>query len=222
MAKEPKKEKKQKMVETRQSVFWLKFKSYAIKYFIQYYQIIILVFIVAILFFGVMFLIIPKINQIQDQRQVVLPSKQKLVDLKMDYLNSLRESEIDYNEIGSSVVDKVFDALPTNIDKPSLMVELEQITQRNNAKMLAIDISEEDYEVIEPESEQLKDILSQDSTIKVVKISLSLQGTDYNHMKDLLQDIEYNLRIMDIESIKFSPDFENIAINLRTYYLLEN
>ena len=196
----------------------LKTKSYLIRFVIKYYQILVLVVFVLIVVLCFTFLIWPKITNIQDLRSILIPSKQNLVKVKNGYLQSLKSSEVDYNKIGSEEITKVFEALPDKIDIPSMLVELEALAKSNDMTMMAVDVATEDVNLLETD---ISEIVKQKTTgtVKLARISLSLSGDNYEDLKKYLNDIEYNLRIMDVQSITFSPDFQSIALNLRTYYL---
>lgn len=206
----PKKE--ENLVETKQNVLYLKIRSYTVGFVIKHYQLLVMGLVLLILLIGGVSLIWPKYHEISDMKNISLAGKENLLKVKTDLLKSLQSSEIDYQKIENESINKVYESLPNNIDIPGILVQMEKLTLKNDVVLLAIDINEETLPTTEAAQQ------SPSKIIKKAKISLNLQGTSYESFKGLLNDLEYNLRIVDIDSITFSPDFKSISINLVTYY----
>jgi Tfp pilus assembly protein PilO len=151
----------------------------------------------------------------------VWPEYEKITDLtnKAEEQNLVLENEnntlasvkkliANYNGISQNDREKIASILPETVDEPGLFVLFETLALKNKMALLAFDISEKEA------SADLKNL-----GIKEIDISVNLTGGEYGDFKNLLGDLESNLRLMDIVAINYTPDPSSLALNIKTYRL---
>jgi len=104
--------------------------------------------------------------------------------------------------------------LPDERDLPSVFVQLEALAYKHNLFLSTVDIAAEQST---GEEKRKKDKVE----LHKLVINLSLSGGDYFTLKNFLNDVENNLRLLDIRSIVYSPEGNTYNISMNTYYFGE-
>jgi hypothetical protein len=105
--------------------------------------------------------------------------------------------------------------LPQEKDIAGLFSQFEYLASQQGLFLSGVSINETEIETKKSQ---------QDVKGKVNKLNVTLsltstnQAGDYEEIKDFLSDLEYNLRLFDVNSVYFSPDSPNYSVNLFTYY----
>lgn len=178
------------------------------------YRLVSFLIAVLILGLGYFLLLGPKYRELKNGGQFDLKGKQaELVGLKQQLANlkALRQSLADLEKQDLSVLKFI---LPAKRDLPGLLVQLEKIASENNFILLSVGIT--------PVTVAAGD----DFGLKKLNLSLSLAGGGYADLLRLLDVFEYNLRLLDVASINFTPNqtssgLSSYTINLITYYLVD-
>ena len=144
-----------------------------------------------------------------------LSEAQRKIETQKTFLNSQNNTLADikklianYESISQADREKLASMLPETVDEPGLFVLFETLASKNKMSLLAIDISEK-----EPPTD-LKNL-----AIKEVDIAANLAGGEYADMKNLLGDIESNLRLMNITAVNYTPETASLTLNIKTYHL---
>jgi Tfp pilus assembly protein PilO len=175
----------------------------------RYFQVFYIVIIVVLLGVSVFFLYdyystqVDNVNQNLSRKQIELNNK------KQD-LEEIQQLKVDYEQLETEA-QILFDALPDQSDLPSLYVQLQSMVEKNGLIIQSFNVAE----AVESPTEENKDEL------QAVDINLNINGTDYQKFKQLLGDIEYSLRILDVTSINYDPRLETFSLILKTYYKIE-
>ena len=146
------------------------------------------------------------------------------------YSVALHELELitdEFKRTQAANMDKLAQILPTQAELPDLIVQMEAIALASSFRLTSIDIthglpqerSQAKSVGKKGESETI-DATEINPAVKVLNISLSVEGGDYPELKELLGNIEKHLRIMDVTGISFSSGLEvsGYDIPIRTYY----
>lgn len=96
--------------------------------------------------------------------------------------------------------------IPLELDAPGIFVQLDGVARKHNFVITAVSITEIEDE-IGPQSQQL------------VKVTLNIEGGDYQQFIVYLADLERSVRLLDVESVVFTPLSAQYSLTLRTYYL---
>lgn len=150
-----------------------------------------------------------KNNKAEKQRQL---EEKRLLAARIGELSEKYESAKDD-------LEKLSLVLPSDAQLPELIVQFETMAKTNNIFILDIDFSE-----IASQAPTGQVPAGPAGNLKTVKTKLSLEGT-YGNLKRLLNDIESNVRLMDVSDITFSGiDSESgvikFSFEIKSYYLI--
>lgn len=171
----------------------------------SFYLIIILVILIFIAL--AYFFIWPDYEFLVGGKSKLL-SQKNLLTTQNNYLENLKKLISNYESINSADREKLSLMLPKEVDEPDIFALFESLAGKNKMAILAVDISEK-----EPPAE-FKSL-----GIKEIDIAANLAGGEYSDLKNLLNDLESNLRLMDIVSVNYTPDSASYILNIRTYRL---
>ncbi|HNW55916.1 MAG TPA: hypothetical protein PKN62_02460 [bacterium] len=156
-----------------------------------------------------------EVNDNYQQAKIELANKQK-------YQNNLIKLNEFYKSIDQTTRNKVFDMLPTELNKENILAEIEAICLANSLMIKSSDVkavSESDNSSQKDGEQAAKPIDKQAEKINSAVIKLELQGREYQSFKGLLGTIENNLHLMDVKNIEYSPSKNQITLSIQIYYL---
>ncbi|MFH1866661.1 MAG: hypothetical protein ABIJ81_01090 [Patescibacteria group bacterium] len=104
--------------------------------------------------------------------------------------------------------------LPSTIDIPNLLVQLEAIVEESGYRLRAVSVSEAGA----GQSRSKGKILAVTGGIRPVKITLSVEGEGYNNFKELLQNIQLAWRLLDVNSFRYGTNETSFVIELTSFY----
>ncbi|MBT5337932.1 type 4a pilus biogenesis protein PilO [Candidatus Falkowbacteria bacterium] len=180
--------------------------------FIRLYRLIFLLVVIIVLLavsYGGYWLY--KVNIVEWQG--LIEKKQQTLDIKEQELNQLKSIKVSYEDLEDSS-KKILQVLPDERDLPSVFVQLEALAYKHNLFLSTVDIAAEQST---GEEKRKKDKVE----LHKLVINLSLSGGDYFTLKNFLNDVENNLRLLDIRSIVYSPEGNTYNISMNTYYFGE-
>jgi len=169
---------------------------------INYYFKWLVVFVMAIiLILGYFFLIRPE-TLVAQQESSYQKIEGEYLALKR-FLTQLNELSGIYQNISAKDIEKIDKFLPKKSEIEELMKQMEVIVLQNGLFLSTLQISEGG------ESEE---------GIGRLSVVMSIVGTDYIGLKNLLYTIESNLRLLDISKLSFSHSSKSTTIDLVAYY----
>ena len=134
-------------------------------------------------------------------------------------LNLLREGLLtELNDFPEEDVARLSTLVPDHIDHIRLIVEINQIAKRHNSVIRNVTIQGvgENNQTTAPGT-----ISSSEGEYESVILNFNISGT-YQTLKEFLKDIEDNLHVADVTSLKFSSsgtDIYQFSVALKTYWL---
>jgi Tfp pilus assembly protein PilO len=140
--------------------------------------------------------------------QTRISEKENVSNLRQAQLDKLKSANIDYDKLEASS-QKIVDVLPSQKDLSSVLIQLESIAGKNNIDFTSLNIAESG------------NVEAGGYVVHKVNLTLILTGGDYATFKNYLYDVEKNLRLMDIESIVYTPTTNQYNLTISTYYLTE-
>ena len=196
----------------------------ALALFMRYFKILPLALIIIILILGYFILIKPKYNKIRNEIETTIRQKEDNYQTYEGYFNKLNDLKRAYNKIDTNNLQKINYLLPSEPEAEEILVQLESIVLRNGLLLSSVRL---DWEKAEPQGESRKPAaLGENSEegemlqeIGRVRATLGVTGADYTALKNLLKTLENNLRLIDVESIVFSPDEDTVTLTMSFYYL---
>jgi hypothetical protein len=181
--------------------------------FTEYYGAMFLAVIALFILSGFMFL-----------KPLILDYKTMMTDIpdagatlkdERDYLNSLKASVAAAQAIPPDVIKNIDEALPRTVGIPKLLVTMSTIAESMGVRLSSVSFAAPKSASVSPQEG------ARGLTLSPVDISLTLSAPDYATMKNYLNRLERNLRIMDVQSINVTGNDKSFEypIQLRTYTL---
>jgi Tfp pilus assembly protein PilO len=201
----------------------------------RFFTYIAIFFGAVVLIVGYLLLIQPKWNEVRETGIFDYNKEVKNKEEAEKYLARLKSSLEKFKGVNSSDIEKLKKSLPPEEGIGDLFIVMESIGKTSGFKLSSIDVSKGESlaalnQAVVPAAAgsqvKAKENLPLTQNIYALNISLVFSGSaEYEDMKILLGNIEKELRIMDIESLSFSPsgnasssEESEYNINLTTYY----
>lgn len=190
----------------------------------KYHKLFGILIFVIVLALGSFFLIWPEIVKDQKIAKEFLPGKMEELALLNKYTAKIKEletliSNID-NQYGQSL-NLLRQVLPEQAKVPELIAQLDALTRRSGFIINSIDVTES-----LASTASKKGVKTTNNTpLRLLNINLNVTGGNYPAFKILLDNIENNIRLLDLNSINFSNssgEAVSYSLNLRTYYFVDS
>lgn len=189
--------------------------SQATVFFSHYFKFL-LVLIMAIILVGGYFLLVgPKYQEYREVSQVELNDKIKLYDALENNLADLKVLNKNYDDLSRYDFDRLDMVLPKEQDLPGLFVQIAALAEENGFTLMNIDFTDQSIK------NNGKTASTLDNKIKKLSINIVLRGKGYTDLIRFLDAMEYNIRLIDVNSLNFSPGQPNYNVALTTYYLAD-
>ena len=189
----------------------------------KYYRLFSVLIFLIIVFLGVWFLIWPEISKSQKMAKEFLPAKMEEIALLGKYTGKIKDLETLVSNIDSQYgrsLDLLRQVLPTQANVPELIAQVDALTRKSGFEMNSIDITESSAASLIKNNPAINS-----SPLRLVNINLSVSGGSYPNFKILLDNIEKNIRLLDLNSVSFAggtSEIVNYTLNLRTYYFTDS
>lgn len=157
-------------------------------------NLIIIVLLIA--FIAILFLVDwPAYNKFvflnsETERYKNLLEEEKELLAKVNQLKEIYESREDE-------LKKVYYSLPAGKEIPNLIVQFEALASENGLILESLDFTEQESR-------------------KTLSVSLSISGT-YQSFESFLEALEFNVRLMDVQSIDFSSAETEVGSSIFTF-----
>lgn len=152
---------------------------------------------------GCLFLIFPKYKEIK--KEIKLAGERENIEYveRYKYYGQLKKINNDYENINKDDAEKVMAMIPEEKFQEELLAYLENFVLKNGLLLT-------DANITEGEAGQ--------DEIKKIIINMNVVGADYGGFKKLLNEMENNLRILDVNSLSFDPENQSASFNITAYY----
>lgn len=176
--------------------------------------VLFLAFIVVLISFD-----LPFYSKVASLRGEVKYAKNSIIEkeellVKIDQLKQVYDSR-------KGAISKAFYLLPIEKGTSSLIVQFEALVSENGLILKSINFTEKIKKRTPTGGDEVAVVPGQ--IYKTLKVSVELYGS-YASFKSFLEALEYNVRIMDINSISFSSEKDeessvfNFNVELEVYY----
>ncbi len=135
-------------------------------------------------------------------------SVKREAEIRGEALGKLKMGTSALSSVSKIDREKIDVFLPQTADEPAILVALSTIARESGMALLTADVSA---------GSQLKG--DYPDGLKTVVITLGMGGGDYGRLKLFLQNVERNLRIMDVESLAFAPTSAAYSLRIKAYFL---
>ncbi len=194
----------------------------------RYFSLLLILIIVVILSFGIYFFVRPKFRILSGMKQKlerVDPKTASQIALYDKEIKKLKEVVQSYNKLTEKEVEKINKILPEKKESVELFSQIDSLIKRNGLILGLINIKETNTErgrktgIILPGSNSELEKKDRDLEKKELELDIEIKGASYFALKSLLSSFENNLRIIDVQSVKYDPRDETVDLVLKSYYL---
>jgi tRNA threonylcarbamoyladenosine modification (KEOPS) complex Pcc1 subunit len=175
-------------------------------FFLTYFKAIVVLMVLAIIFFGVWRFLIPQYKESLASIKEFGQSEKEKYDERRKDLEDLRAALNTYNRISARDIERVNSILPREYEKESLFTYIKHFTEKNNLELESVYISKSGGGSNErSKAEQSEKKERKNKSVEQVDITINLlsSATDYSSLKSLIDTFERNLRLMDVKSFSF-------------------
>lgn len=175
----------------------------------SYFNLFVVVFITFLLFLSYFLILKPKVDETTNAISENISSYERLLRAEKDKLTTLQETILTYDKIDQIDLDRVNGILPNEYDKEALYGEIEEIIRQNGFIPTSIALTKEETVLSTSSPSNPK--------IGVINIDLSVASINYAGIKNLLEILETNLRILDVKELSLS-DGGSGNLKIDTYF----
>lgn len=169
----------------------------------KYHRLVAGLIVLAIFLFGFLVLLYPQIRQIRETGILHVRRTQADLQERADYLIRLQEMERNFDKINFKALAKLDKLLYSEDELIYLYAEIEALFKNHNLELQALNIAKSEKEGLGEAS-----------------ITANIAGAlDYEKFKALLSVIEENIRLLDSQSLSFTPGGQISTFSFKTYYL---
>ena len=189
----------------------------------RYFKLIALALVVAILALGFFFLIEPKYKSIISKKEEVITPEDLKYEEHLQYSNELKKQKAGFAAINAEDIKRIKALAPTRLYHEELLAQLEKIILANGLLLNSIAIAEAGSDnagnANPPEAGGNAAVPAGELPVKKIKINMDITGADYTGLKNLLNIIENNLRLIDIVRVSADIKGKTTSIEAYAYYL---
>lgn len=209
------------------------------------FQFIIIIAVLAALFCGYYFLLLPKYQKVVVVVKADIATKRQVFLERRRELNNL-ERVVDlyklYKNTNENNVNRLADMIPVEYTKEELFTEIVYLISKNNFSLLSINIANAESlsaapaptkvatpaaggskrQAVTPGSARpvsSPSLLSLPASVGSYNIKVSIGKVNYSSLRKLLNSMENSLRLLDINNVKFDPATGTADLEINTYYL---
>lgn len=198
---------------------------------IKYIPSVVTLIVVVILGLGYWFFFQPIVLQLSNGGILDTANKARQLSTLMDYLAKQKTLVSEYEKISAKEAASVASMLPSEKDIPSLFVQLEALAKEggfaplyietDEAAALASDANSSRAIKKRPVITDTDDILSLPRGVKKVTLSFKMGEGDYSDLKNFLNRLENNQRLLDVSSLRYFAKINAYDLTLNAYYIDE-
>lgn len=192
--------------------------------FSKYLKEFILLFLLILFVLSILFVVKPKYTKMKSASDILLNEKKDQLDSLDQYLKKLMNFNRSYRNITSanSDVENINKLIPEKNDFEDLIVMVDSMVRSRKLSLVSVGIEGDAVQktATRIKTEPATDDISDDFPEKVEKITLklSVEGADYETMKNLISDFEKSLRLIDVSEISFKDGSKSMSLTITAYY----
>ncbi len=183
--------------------------SLALQIVNRYLRWVLFLVVCIMLFIGYTFILQQQISEAQSAAKESLPLKQEVLDDLKTIETKLDQASSDYDRIlreKKPALDRIALLLPRHSEYGELFPLLNKITQASGFTLQSMNLTlpaDADAPPASTSDTSVSDPITS-GLVHAINIRLSVQGGDYEGIKNYLKNLERNVRLFDISSVTVS------------------
>jgi Tfp pilus assembly protein PilO len=155
---------------------------------------------------GYFVFLVPKLRPLMSGGEYDFTSIRAQLDDDENYAQKMKDTVTAFDKISDEQKLRINNITPFDADIPGLFVQLDEIARANKMLLMSVDASVDEKNV-SPLGR------------KPIRISINVNGGDYEQFKLYLADLERSMRLFDIQTLGFTPDSSSFSLVLRSYFI---
>lgn len=209
---------------------WLLFKEKLNKFLNDYYRPLSIAMAVVVLIVGSLSLIWPQYNQLKTKGMLEQKEAKRILAERTQYLDSIEQMKSQYDKLSFRAWQSLEYILPQQNEIYLLFAQLESLAKENKVFLSSINITDNSNTAAitggvasQPPAAVVPNANPNQAVpnnIQTTSININISGLNsYEQFKQFLNNIENNIRLLDISSISYEPSTNAYSLTFTTYYL---
>ena len=183
------------MAEVKQTIFRPKWYHIIL---VKYWLVLIILIVLVGFFSEYYFIIKPKIDQAVDGGPLDLGSHQQILTEQKEYLQKLKDLKQEAENINKAELNKLDYVLANSVEMPAILTQIKALDVQSKLELVGFTIGHDKGTIM---------------------LAFTFKGGDYQGVKQYLNSIEKNIRIMDVDTITVKELGNVLSLTIKTYYL---
>ncbi len=171
----------------------------------KYFTGIVVLIIILVFYFGYIYLIDSRLQALISKTQESNVNQENILKTQRERLSQMNKNLDFFKQISIDDIKRPKKVVPDVYPKEKLLGEIEDLVLQNGFLFSNLSIQKESID---------------NPHLGVIKIQFTVNNIDYIGLKNFLNTLENNLPLMDILSLNFSPNSENLSLLINTYYFI--
>ncbi len=167
-------------------------------FLVKFYWLIIIIVFLAAFLIEYFFILKPKLDQVASGGPLDIQSRQNILAEQEAYLKRLEELKAEADEINRAELEKLNYVLAQKVEIPDILNQINVLAQQSGLTLTRFDF---------------------DFGQGVVTLNLNFKDGTYQIIKQYLEMIEKNIRIMDVTHLDIKNVGNLLSLTIQSYYL---
>ncbi len=164
---------------------------------VRFYWLIILIAFLAALLFEYFVIVKPKLQQTRNGGPLDVQSRQVILNEQKAYLGKLKTLKEEADGINRAELEKINYVLADKVDVPDILKQISILSQQPKFKMGSFSYKYGEGNLM---------------------LNLDFGGGTYQDIKNFLDEIEKNIRVMDVTNISLKDAGDKLSLTIKSYY----
>lgn len=166
---------------------------------VKFSWLIVIIFFLSLLSVNYFAFFLPQMEKTKNQGSLDVSYYQSILEEQGIYLKKLQNLQDEINALDQEELKKLDYVLADQADVPAILNHISALIQQSNMKLSSFG-----FNLTEPGA---------------VVINLAFSQGTYQKVKNFIQKIEKNIRVMDIVELSFQNVGNSLSLKIKTYYL---
>ncbi len=167
-------------------------------FLVKYWWILIVILVLVVFSFEYFFVVKPRKDRAANGGPFDLATYQQILDEQKDYFEKLKVWEKEASSINKAELEKLNYVVAEKMDLPAALKQVDILDVQSGLELVGFSV---------------------DYSQGVVTTNLTFKGGSYQTIKQYLDFIEKNIRIMDVEKIDIGEMGNIFSLSIKSYYL---